>query len=37
MPEQQLATVEKLSVLVANDGKLEQNPERLPLASPQIQ
>jgi hypothetical protein len=37
IPEQQRTTVEKLSVLMANDGKLEQNPERLPLASQQIQ
>jgi integrase len=37
IPEQQRTTVEKLSVLMANDGKLDQNPERLPLASQQIQ
>jgi hypothetical protein len=37
IPEQQRTTVEELSVLMANDGKLEQNPERLPLASQQIQ
>jgi integrase len=37
IPEQQRTTVEKLSVLMANDGKSEQNPERLPLASQQIQ
>jgi hypothetical protein len=37
IPEQQRTTVEKLSVLMANDGKLEQNPERLPPASQQIQ
>ncbi len=37
MPEQQRVTVEKLSVLMANDGRKEQNPEGLPLASQQIQ
>ncbi len=37
MPEQQRATVEKLSVLMANDGRKDQNPEGLPLASEQIQ
>ena len=37
IPEQQRTTVEKLSVLMANDGKLDQNRERLPLASQQIQ
>jgi hypothetical protein len=37
IPEQQRTTVEKLSVLMAHDGKLDQNPERLPLTSQQIQ
>jgi len=44
MPEQQRATVEKLSALMANDGRNHQNagvlgskPEVLPLASQQIQ
>ena len=44
IPEQQRVTVEKLSVLMANDGRngqnsgvLEPKPEELPLASPQIQ
>ncbi len=37
MPEQQRATVEKLSVLMANDGRKDQNPDGLPLASQQIQ
>jgi integrase len=37
IPEQQRITVEKLSVLMANDGKLDQNPEGLPLATQQIQ
>jgi hypothetical protein len=37
LPEQQRATVEKLSVLMANDGRKRQNPERLRLASQQIQ
>jgi hypothetical protein len=37
IPEQQRATVEKLSVLMANDGKSDQNSEGLPLASQQIQ
>jgi hypothetical protein len=35
LPEQQRATVEKLSVLMANDGRKRQNPERLPFASQQ--
>jgi hypothetical protein len=30
-------TVEKLSVLMANDGKSEQNSDGLPLATEQIQ
>jgi len=44
IPEQQRATVEKLSVLMANDGRkgqnsgsLDQKPEELPLASQRIQ
>ena len=37
IPEQQRLTVEKLSSLMANDGKLQQNSEGLPLASQQIQ
>lgn len=37
IPEQQRATVEKLSVLMADDGRKAQNPEGLPLASQQIQ
>jgi len=37
IPEQQRATVEKLSVLMANDGKTDQNSERLPLSPKQIQ
>jgi hypothetical protein len=37
IPENQRATVEKLSVLMANDGKLDQNSEGLPLATEQIQ
>jgi hypothetical protein len=37
IPEQQRAAVEKHSVLMANDGRNDQNPERLPLASQQIQ
>ena len=44
IPEQQRATVEKLSVLMANDGRngqnagvLEPKAEELPLASQQIQ
>ena len=44
IPEQQRATVEKLSVLMASDGRkgqnsgsLDQKPEELPLASQQIQ
>jgi len=44
IPEQQRATVEKLSVLMANDGRSGQNagslaskPEELPLVSQQIQ
>ena len=37
MPEQQRAKVEKLSVLMADDGRKAQNPEGLPLASEQIQ
>jgi integrase len=37
IPEQQRITVEKLSVLMANDGNLDQNSEGLPLASQQIQ
>ncbi len=32
IPEQQRATVEKLSVLMADDGRKGQNPEGLPLA-----
>ena len=36
MPEQQRATVEKLSVLMADDGRKGHNPEGLPLASEQI-
>jgi integrase len=37
LPEQQRATVEKLSVLMANDGRKRQNQEGLPLTSQQIQ
>jgi hypothetical protein len=37
LPEQQRATVEKLSVLMANDGRKRQNPEGPPFASQQIQ
>jgi integrase len=37
MPDEQRATIEKLSVLMANDGRKDQNPEGLPLASEQIQ
>jgi len=37
IPENQRATVEKLSVLMANDDKLDQNSEGLPLATQQIQ
>ncbi|HMK31428.1 MAG TPA: site-specific integrase, partial [Terriglobales bacterium] len=37
IPEQQRAAVEKLSELMANDGKKSQNREGLPLASEQIQ
>lgn len=37
IPEQQRATVERLSVLMANDGRTGQNPEELQLASEQIQ
>jgi len=37
IPEQQRATVEKLSGLMASDGKLDQNLGGLPLASQQIQ
>ena len=37
IPEQQRVTVEKLSVLMANDGKSEQNSDGLPLATEQIQ
>jgi len=44
IPEQQRATVEKFSILMANDGRkgqnsgsLDQKPEELPLASQQIQ
>jgi hypothetical protein len=37
MPEQQRITVEKLSVLMADDGRKGQNREELPLASQQIQ
>ena len=37
IPAQQRLTVEKLSSLMANDGKLDQNSEGLPLASQQIQ
>jgi hypothetical protein len=37
MPAEQRATVEKLSVLMANDGRNGHNPEELPLASQQIQ
>jgi integrase len=33
IPEQQRITVEKLSVLMANDGEFDQNTEDLPLAS----
>jgi integrase len=33
IPEQQRITVEKLSVLMANDGEFAQNREDLPLAS----
>jgi hypothetical protein len=33
IPEQQRITVETLSVLMANDGEFDQNPEVLPLAS----
>jgi hypothetical protein len=37
IPEQQRVTVEKLSVLMANDGKSDQNSDGLPLATEQIQ
>jgi integrase len=37
IPEQQRLTVEKLSVLMANDGKSDQNSDGLPLATEQIQ
>jgi integrase len=37
IPEQQRAAVEKLSALMANDGRNGENPEALPLASQQIQ
>ena len=37
IPEQQRVTVEKLSVLMASDGRNDQNPEELPLPSQQIQ
>jgi hypothetical protein len=37
IPEQQRITVEKLSVLMANDGETGQNAKELPLASEQIQ
>lgn len=37
IPEQQRVTVEKLSVLMANDGKSGQNSDGLPLATEQIQ
>ncbi len=37
VPKQRRATVEKLSALMANEGKLDQSRERLPLASQQIQ
>ena len=37
IPENQRATVEKLSVLMADDDKLDQNSEGLPLATEQIQ
>ena len=37
IPEQQRTTVEKLSVLMANDGKLDQNSEGAPLAMQRIQ
>jgi integrase len=37
IPAQQRLTVEKLSSLMANDGKLDQNSEGLPLATQQIQ
>jgi integrase len=37
IPEQQRATVEKLSVLMANDGRNGQNPEGRKLATVQIQ
>ena len=37
IPENQRATVEKLSVLMANDDKLDQNSEGLPLTTKQIQ
>ncbi len=37
IPEQQRATVEKLSVLMANDGESDQNSKGLPLATQQIQ
>src|SRR5712692_5664770 len=37
IPEHQREAVEKLSVLMANDGKLDQNSEGLPLATKQIQ
>jgi hypothetical protein len=35
--EQQRLAVEKLSVLMANDGRNDQNSRELPLASQQIQ
>jgi len=37
IPEHQREAVEKLSVLMANDGKLDQNSEGLPLVTKQIQ
>ncbi|MGD0511728.1 MAG: hypothetical protein ABSA29_00415 [Terriglobales bacterium] len=33
IPQQQRITVEKLSVLIANDGEFAKNREDLPLAS----
>jgi hypothetical protein len=37
IPEQQRTTVEKLSVLMANDGRNGQNSGELPLATTRLQ
>jgi hypothetical protein len=37
MPAEQRATVEKLSVLMANDGRNGQNSKELPLATTRLQ